>query len=281
MTSRNILTIDVEDWFHICGVKELIPEVSWLQLESRVSINTMKILDILSRKGVKATFFVLGFVAEAHPDLIIKIQEAGHEIATHGYAHMQVYAMTPDMFRKDLRKSVSIISGITGHPVKGYRAPEWSIRDDSLWALDILGQEGFEYDSSMAPLLIIGNPKYPKIPHRLSLDQGGLWEFPPLVGATPLVNLPLGGGWGLRVFPYRLISSAIRNLNAQGQPAVIYFHPREFDPANPRIRLPWSKRFVLNARFERAEKRLQRLIEDFRFTSVSDVLNKTEHRGLV
>ncbi|TET82299.1 MAG: DUF3473 domain-containing protein [Desulfobacteraceae bacterium] len=274
MTSRNILTIDVEDWFHICGVKELIPEVSWLQLESRVSINTMKILDILSRKGVKATFFVLGFVAETHPDLIIKIQGAGHEIATHGYAHMQVYAMTPDMFRKDLRKSVSIISGITGHPVKGYRAPEWSIRDDSLWALDILSREGFEYDSSMAPLPIIGNPKYPKIPHRLTLDQGELWEFPPLVGATPLVNLPLGGGWGLRVFPYRLISSAIRNLNAQGQPAVIYFHPREFDPANPRIRLPWVKKFVLDARFVRTEERLQRLLEDFRFTSVSDVLTK-------
>lgn len=278
MTSRNILTIDVEDWFHICGVKELKPEVSWLQLESRVSINTMKILDILSRKGVKATFFVLGFVAETHPDLIIKIQGAGHEIATHGYAHMQVYAMTPDMFRKDLRKSVSIISGITGHPVKGYRAPEWSIRDDSLWALDILSREGFEYDSSMAPLPIIGNPKYPKIPHRLTLDQGELWEFPPLVGVTPLVNLPLGGGWGLRVFPYRLISSAIRNLNAQGQPAVIYFHPREFDLANPRIRLPWAKRFVLDARFERAEKRLKRLLEDFRFTSVSDVLKKTKGR---
>ena len=276
MTSRNILTIDVEDWFHICGVKELIPEVIWSQLESRVSINTMKILDILSRKGVKATFFVLGFVAEAHPDLIIKIQGEGHEIATHGYAHMQVYVMTPDMFRKDLKKSVSIISGITGHPVKGYRAPEWSIRDDSLWALDILSREGFEYDSSMAPLPIIGNPKYPKIPHRLTLDQGELWEFPPLVGSTPLVNLPLGGGWGLRVFPYRLISSAIRNLNAQGQPAVIYFHPREFDPANPNIRLPWAKRFVLDARFVRAEKRLQRLLEDFRFTSVSDVLKKTK-----
>jgi polysaccharide deacetylase family protein (PEP-CTERM system associated) len=276
MTSRNILTIDVEDWFHICGVKELIPEVIWPQLESRVSINTMKILDILSRKGVKATFFVLGFVAEAHPDLIIKIQGEGHEIATHGYAHMQVYAMTPDMFGEDLKKSVSIISGITGHPVKGYRAPEWSIRDDSLWALDILSRQGFEYDSSMAPLPIIGNPKYPKIPHRLTLDQGELWEFPPLVGSTPLVNLPLGGGWGLRVFPYRLISSAIRNLNAQGQPAVIYFHPREFDAANPKIRLPWAKRFVLDARFVRAEKRLQRLLEDFRFTSVSDVLKKTK-----
>ena len=276
MTSRNILTIDVEDWFHICGVKELIPEVIWPQLESRVSINTMKILDILSRKGVKATFFVLGFVAEAHPDLIIKIQGEGHEIATHGYNHMQVYAMTPDMFGEDLKKSVSIISGITGHPVKGYRAPEWSIRDDSLWALDILSRQGFEYDSSMAPLPIIGNPKYPKIPHRLTLDQGELWEFPPLVGSTPLVNLPLGGGWGLRVFPYRLISSAIRNLNAQGQPAVIYFHPREFDAANPRIRLPWAKRFVLDARFVRAEKRLQRLLEDFRFTSVSDVLKKTK-----
>ena len=279
MTIKNILTIDVEDWFHICGVNEVIPEVSWPQLESRVSTNTLRILDILSRKGVKATFFVLGFVAEAHPDLIKKIKGAGHEIATHGYAHRQVYTMTPDQFRQDLRKSVSIIFEMAGHPVKGYRAPEWSIRDDSLWALDILRQEGFEYDSSMAPLPIIGNQNYPKIPHRLTLDQGELWEFPPLVGAKPLVNLPLGGGWGLRVFPYRLIRSAIRKLNAQGQPAMIYFHPREFDPTNPQIRLPWAKRFVLNVRFERAEKRLGRLLEDFRFTSVSAVLREAKYRS--
>ena len=269
MTVENILTVDVEDWFHVCGVEELIPEASWPHLESRVAINTLKILEVLSQKRVKATFFVLGFVAERHPDLIKKIERAGHEIATHGYAHRRVYTMTPDTFRQDLKKAVSIISEITNQAVKGYRAPEWSIRDDSLWALDILQQEGFEYDSSMAPLPIIGNQNYAKTPHRLMLDQGHLWEFPPLVATTPLVNLPLGGGWGLRIFPYNLIRSTIRKLNNQGQPALIYLHPREFDLDSPRIRLPWTKRFVLDARFERTGKRLDRLLEDFRFAPVS------------
>lgn len=274
MTVENILTIDLEDWFHICGVEKFIPEASWPQLESRVTVNTFKILDILSRKKVAATFFVLGFIAEKHPDLIREIEKAGHEIATHGYSHKQVYTMTPDMFRQDLIKAVSIITQITGQPVKGYRAPEWSIRDDSLWALDIMRQEGFEYDSSMTPLPIIGNQNYSRIPYRLTLDEGHLWEFPPMVGSTPLVNLPLGGGWGLRVFPYNLIRSTIRELNRQSQPAVIFLHPREFDRNNPRIRLPFVKRFVLDARVERTEKRLGRLLNDFNFTSVSNVLIK-------
>ena len=274
MNVENILTVDVEDWFHICGVEELIPEARWPQLESRVTMNTLKILKLLSQRGVKATFFVLGFIAEGHSELIKKIVEAGHEIATHGYAHRRVYTMTPDMFREDLNKAISIISAITDQPIKGYRAPEWSIRDDSLWALDILLQEGLKYDSSMAPLPIIGNQNYAKIPHRLIREQGQLWEFPPLVATNPLVNLPLGGGWGLRMFPYNLIRSTINKLNKQNQPVLIYFHPREFDLESPCIRLPWNKRFVLDARFERAEKRLHRLLDDFRFTSVSTVLRK-------
>ena len=274
MTVENILTIDLEDWFHICGVDDLIPETRWPQLESRVTGNTFRILDILSKKKVTATFFILGFIAEKHPDLIRKIEKAGHEIATHGYSHRQVYTMTPDMFRQDLIKAVSIITQITGQPVKGYRAPEWSIRDDSLWALDILQKEGFEYDSSMTPLPIIGNQDYSRIPYRLTLDEGQLWEFPPMVGSTPFVNFPLGGGWGLRVFPYSLIRSTIRELNKQGQPAVIFLHPREFDGNNPRIRLSLAKKFVLDARVERTEKRLGRLLDDFNFTSVSNVLKK-------
>jgi len=274
MTVENILTIDLEDWFHICDVEEQIPKTKWTRLESRVTVNTLRILEFLSRRGVKATFFVLGFIAETHPDLIKKIQRAGHEIATHGYAHRRVYTIRPATFRKDLRKSVDIISEITGHPVKGYRAPEWSIRDESLWALDILQQEGFEYDSSMAPLPIIGNPNYPRTPYRLILGQGRLWEFPPLVMTTPLVNLPLGGGWGLRVFPYNLIRSTIRRMNRQGQPVLIYFHPREFDTDNPRIRLPILKKLVLSAQLEKAEKRLDCLLNEFYFTSVSTVLKK-------
>lgn len=274
MIAENILTIDLEDWFHICGVEELVPETLWPQLESRVEENTKTILNILGEKGVTATFFVLGFVAERHADLIKAIIKGGHEIATHGYAHQRVYTMTPDDFRKDLRKAVRIISNITGLPVKGYRAPEWSIRDDSLWALDILKEEGFEYDSSMTPLPLIGNPAYSIVPHKLKLNDGYLWEFPPLVAVNPLINLPLGGGWGLRIFPYRLIRTTIQKRNRRGFPVLIFLHPREFDRSNPRIKLPLSKEFILRARIERTEKRLHRLLQDFAFTSVSHVLKK-------
>jgi polysaccharide deacetylase family protein (PEP-CTERM system associated) len=274
MIVENILTVDLEDWFHICGVEDLLPETSWPQLKSRIEENTKSILDILEKKGVMATFFVLGFVAERHPDLITAIVNGGHEIATHGYAHQRVYTMTPDTFRQDLRKAVRIISKITGLPVKGYRAPEWSIRDDSLWALDILQEEGFEYDSSMTPLPIIGNPAYSKTPCRLKLKHGYLWEFPPLVAANPLINLPLGGGWGLRVFPYNLIRTTIRKRNKQGYPALIFLHPSEFDRFSPRIKLPLAKQFVVTARIQRTKKRLHRLLEDFAFTSVSHVLEK-------
>ncbi|MEE8432326.1 MAG: polysaccharide deacetylase family protein [Candidatus Desulfatibia sp.] len=274
MAVENILSVDLEDWYHICGVEDRIPEDSWPRLESRIIPNTLRILEVLGNKGVRATFFVLGFVAEKYPDLIREIKSAGHEIASHGYAHKRVYTMTPAAFRRDLNKASEILYKVAGCAVKGYRAPEWSIRDDSLWALDILQQEGFEYDSSMAPLPIIGNPDYAIIPHRLTLEKGHLWEFPPLVGKTPLASFPMGGGWGLRIFPYSLIRSCMRKLNNQGQPALIYVHPRELDSDNPQIRLPPAKEFVLNARLVKTERRLARLLDDFNFTTVSNFLIK-------
>jgi peptidoglycan-N-acetylglucosamine deacetylase len=274
MKSNNILTVDVEDWFHICGIENMVGQDRLSQLESRVEHNTLKIIDKLKQKETLATFFVLGCVAERHPALVKEIQKHGHEIATHGYGHQRVYTMTPEAFRKDLKRSVNVISQITGSDIIGYRAPEWSIRDDSLWALDILKQEGFVYDSSMAPLPIIGNPGYTRIPHVLSLNRGRLWEIPPLVAFTPLVNLPLGGGWGLRTFPYRLIRSSIRKLNRRAQPALIYLHPREFDSENPHIQLPLVTKFVLHAAVERTERRLDRLLDDFTFSTVSDILEQ-------
>jgi len=252
MPIKNILTVDVEDWFHVCGVSDYIPRENWDGLESRVVENTRRILEILGQAKTKATFFVLGSVAEKHPELVKVISDSGHEIATHGHTHKRVYTVNPDSFREDLRRSVAILNEITGGKVKGFRAPEWSIREDSLWALDILLEEGVAYDS---------------------LAQGDMWELPPLVGTTPFVNFPLGGGWGLRTFPYRFIRSAIKKNNKQGKPAVMFLHPREFDPNCPRIKLPLSKRFVLNAGLQNTGKRLNRLLEDFEFTSVRDFLS--------
>lgn len=272
MTCNNILSVDLEDWFHICGVEHVLPRSNWDALESRVERNTGRILEILASHRVKGTFFILGYVAERHPGLVRAIRDGGHEIATHGYSHSRVYEMTPDAFRDDLRKAVGLISGITGDRVRGFRAPEWSIRKDSLWALQVLAEEGFLYDSSMAPLAVIGDQRYPRMPYCLRFQAGALWEFPPLVARTPLANLPLGGGWGLRVFPYSLIRKTIRSFNRQGQPAVVYLHPREFDPRNPKPPLPLPLRFALQARLERAERRLLKLLRDFSFAPISEVL---------
>jgi peptidoglycan-N-acetylglucosamine deacetylase len=269
---KNILTVDVEDWFHICGVDDLIPEKSWPDLESRVEAGTQKILDLLSAKQVKATFFVLGYIAEQHPGLVRRIFSAGHEIATHGFAHRLVYTMTPDEFRQDLAQSVAVISAITGAPIAGFRAPEWSIRDDSLWALNILMEEGFLYDSSMAPLPIIGNQNYARFPLCLRSYHGQLWELPPLTADFPLLKMPLGGGWGLRTFPYACISSAIRTLNSQGHPALVYLHPREFDDGCPRIKLPVIKQLVLRGGLTRTQERLSLLLDDFEFAPVASFL---------
>jgi polysaccharide deacetylase family protein (PEP-CTERM system associated) len=272
MEMENILTVDLEDWFHICGVKEIMSESSWSGLESRVIANTERILELLYSEDTLATFFILGFIAHKNPDLITRIHAAGHEIATHGYAHQAVYTMTPESFEEDIKRACDVISGITGQPVKGYRAPEWSIRDDSLWALEILREKGFEYDSSMTPLPIIGNQSYPRIPHLIQLDAGKLWEFPPMVVKTGLVNLPFGGGWGLRIFPYFLIKAAVRRMNREGSPALFYLHPREFDPCVPDFSLPIIKRLVLNARIHRTETTVNRLLNDFSFSTIAKAI---------
>jgi len=269
---NNLLTIDLEDWFHICGVEDVLPPSACSRLESRVEVNTRKILGLFRQFDVKATVFVLGYIAEHHPDLIQEIEQEGHEIASHGYSHRRVYDMTPQQFRADLKRSLHIISGITGKPVRGFRAPEWSIRDDSLWALDVLAQEGFHYDSSMAPLPVIGDPRYQRVPHKRSLSVGSLWEIPPLVGVTPLVNLPLGGGWGLRCFPYWLIRRTIHALNREGHPALIFLHPREFDRFRPPVHLPWIKRFVVSGGVVHTEQRIKRLLTEYTFTTVADFL---------
>ena len=268
MPLKNILTIDLEDWFHICGVGDYLPRETWPKLESRIVDNTRRILNLLDRARTCATFFVLGSVAERFPELISTIHQAGHEISSHGYSHQRVYTMTKDSFREDIKRSVDILTDITGVAVKGYRAPEWSVRDDSLWALDILLEQQMAYDSSMAPLHIIGNPSYSRIPRIHKLSHGSLWELPPLTISFPGVNFPAGGGWGLRTFPYRMICSEIRRWNRQGMPAVMFFHPREFDSGCPQVTLPLIKRLVINGGFSDTEKRLARLLRDFEFTSV-------------
>jgi polysaccharide deacetylase family protein (PEP-CTERM system associated) len=272
---RNALTVDVEDWFHICDVETILPPSQWDRCESRVEKNVIKIMEILSKKRVLGTFFVLGYVAQRLPKVIKMISDEGHEIASHGFNHLQVYKMRPDEFEDDLIGSKRVIEGVIGQRIFGYRAPEWSIKRgtrSSLWAFPILATHGFRYDSSIAPLRIIGIPSAPRKPYTITTDRGKVEEFPPLVKTSWLGNLPVGGGWGLRVFPYRMIKRAVEELNGCGTPAVIFLHPSEFDPDPPKIRLPLVKRFVCRGKVRSTEERVERLLEDFSFGAIREII---------
>lgn len=270
----NAITVDVEDWFHICDIETILPPSQWDRCESRVEKNVIKILEILSKNRVFGTFFVLGYVAERLPEVIKMIAEEGHEIASHGFGHIQIYKMTPDEFEGDLTRSKRVIQEVVGGEIFGYRAPEWSIRKgprNSLWALRILALNGFRYDSSIAPLRIIGIPNAPRKPYTIRTDHGKIEEFPPLVKNTLVGNVPVGGGWGLRVFPYGMIRRSIGELNGRGMPAVIFLHPSEFDPDPPKIPLPMVKRFVCRGKIKSTEERVERLLGDFPFGAIREI----------
>jgi len=274
----NAVTVDVEDWFHICDIETILPPSQWDRCESRVERNVARILGILSKNRVSGTFFVLGYVAQRVPEVIKMIAEEGHEIASHGFGHVQIYKMTPDEFERDLIRSKKVIQEVVGREVLGYRAPEWSMRKgprNSLWALPILASNGFQYDSSIAPLRIIGIPRAPRKPYTIPTNHGNIEEFPPLVKNTRLGNLPVGGGWGLRIFPYGMIRRAVGELNDQGVPAVIFLHPSEFDPDPPRIPLPLVKRFVCHGKIKSTEERVERLLGDFPFGAIREIYGES------
>lgn len=270
----NAITVDVEDWFHICDIETVLPSSQWDRCESRVEKNVTRILQLLSKNRVLGTFFVLGYVAQRLPEVVKMIADEGHEMASHGFDHVQVYKMTPDEFERDLIQSRRVIQEVVGDRVFGYRAPEWSIRKgsrNSLWALPILAANGFRYDSSIAPLRIIGIPNAPREPYIIPTDHGNIEEFPPLVKNTWAGNLPVGGGWGLRIFPYRVIRRAIAEMNGHGIPAVIFLHPSEFDPDPPSIPLPLVKRFVCRGKIKSTEERVERLLGEFRFGAIRQI----------
>ena len=272
---KNILTVDVEDWYHICDIEHILPPSCWDQCESRILTNVEKILNLLNRFKLKATFFILGDVAERTSDVVRMIHGEGHEIASHGYGHVQVYKQREDEFLQDLLQSKTLIEEMIGEKVIGYRAPEWSIckgKRDSYWAIDLLVQNRFLYDSSIAPLRFIGIPNAPTKPYTLTTPYGDIKEFPPLTMRSFFGNLPIGGGWGLRIFPYRTIRRTINQLNALGHPVLIFCHPSDFDTFHPPIALPWVKRFVCYGRVRTTEERMTQLLNDFEFSTVRETL---------
>lgn len=271
----NALTIDVEDYFQVAALAEAVQRDDWSSMEYRVEANTDRLLAMFADRDIKATFFTLGWVAERSPELVRRIRDGGHEIASHGYSHQLIYTQTPDVFRDETRRSKQILEDITGAPVTGYRAASYSITAKSRWALDILAEEGFTWDSSIFPVHHdrYGMPGTPRWPHRLKTDEGHeLAEFPLSTLKFPGYTLPIAGGGYFRLFPYWFSQWGLGQINRQGQPFVFYLHPWEVDPGQPRLDVKWFSRFRHYNNLDVCQARLDRLINHFSFTTMSEVL---------
>lgn len=269
----NAFSIDVEDYFHVEALASVVDRSKWDEYEYRVEDNTRRVLAILEEEGVHATFFVLGWVAQRSPQLVRDIHSAGHEVACHGLTHQTVYTQSPETFLRETREAKQCLEDAIGAPVRGYRAATYSITKSSLWALEILDELGFEYDSSIFPIRhdlygIAGSPRFPYRP-----DGRKLLEVPITTVELAGQRLPCGGGGYFRLLPYSLFRAALRRVNSHdGQPAVFYCHPWEIDPGQPRVAgLKAKSRFRHYTNLDRMESRLRHLLRDFRWGRMDEV----------
>lgn len=265
----NALTIDVEDWFHVCS-----PSIQPATIpgERRVRRNVELLLKLLSEAETAATFFILGSVAADHPDVVRMIADGGHEIASHGWSHRLVTDLSPEEFRDEIERTGELLERLGGAPPVGFRAPRWSLsRRSTPWAFDILKELGYRYDSSLNPLPFVGDPAGLREPFEVETGHGPLIELPPLVTRTPFGNLPTGGGWGFRFFPLGLIEKTIRGYHQSKLPAILYLHPREVDPDGPRVPLAPLHSFAAYGTRSDASPRLRRLLRNHRFTTLGDL----------
>jgi polysaccharide deacetylase family protein (PEP-CTERM system associated) len=270
----NALTIDFEDWYQ--GLE--IPPAQWSGFEDRIELSGRRILSVLAEFDAKATFFVLGHVADSHPELVREIAAQGHEIGTHGQSHTLVYELTPEAFRAEIRGSVDVLEALGGQPVTGFRAPFFSITKDSLWALDVLIEEGLRYDSSIFPVnnYRYGIPGSQQWPYVIARPAGKLAEFPVSTWSRAKLKIPVAGGAYFRIYPYAFTRAAFRSINAQGRPVTFYLHPWEVDPDHPRVPLPRRIGILHYWNLRATEGRLRRLLADFRFAPMRDVLRSAE-----
>lgn len=272
---RNALSVDVEDYFHASALE--VPGASWDLLEHRVSRNTEALLALFADADTKATFFVLGWVAERYPGLLRQIALQGHEIACHGYSHRRIFDQSPDEFTAETRKAKSLLEDITGRAVTGYRAASFSVTAETLWALEVLHDLGFEYDSSIAPIhhASYGIPDAALRPHCRMMASGGmLIEVPPAALDLGAVRVPVGGGAYFRLWPYAFTRLAIRSINRRSEPFVFYLHPWEIDPEQPRVATHVLSRCRHYFNLSRTQARLRRMLDDFDFEPISSMLTR-------
>ena len=267
----NAFTIDFEDWYQ--GL-EIYKVDTWDGFESRIEKSCREFLEILNRHNTKATFFVLGYLAEKHPELIKSIHDAGHEIGSHGYGHNQIFKLTPEEFSREIVKTDDAIMKITGKKPIGFRAPIFSITAESYWALDTLASNGFKYDSSVFPVFNYryGILKSDRFRHTISTEKGNrIYEIPVSTARVLGLNIPVGGGAYFRIWPYAVTRWGLRQINRMGHPAVFYIHPWEIDPHQPKIEMPARIRLTHYHRLGSTKKKLEMLFSDFRFAGMSEV----------
>ena len=271
----NAMSIDVEDYFHVSVFDGIVPRSTWDQMESRVRRNTERLLDIFDEFSVRSTFFVLAWVGERYPELVKTIARRGHEVASHGYAHRLIYDQTPTTFREDVRKAKEILEDASGRRVNGYRAPSYSITPRSLWALDVLLEEGYRYDASIFPIRHdrYGIPISDRRPYRIDRPAGSLYEVPGSTARVGPLNLPVAGGGYFRLLPYWWTKWGISRLNLlERRPAVFYLHPWEIDPDQPKLPVGRLGRLRHYRNLAHTETRLRQLLTDFQFDAVDSVV---------
>jgi polysaccharide deacetylase family protein (PEP-CTERM system associated) len=273
----HILSVDVEDYFQVEAFAGNVRRDSWSQWPSRVVANTQRVLDLFDGHNAKATFFFVGWVADHFPHLVREVQSRGHELACHSYWHRTVYSLSPDEFRLDTREAKKSIEDAAGVEVRGYRAPSWSITKSCLWALDILAEEGFTYDSSIYPIRhdLYGVPGAKRFPYTHACSHGlELREFPPATLRFAGTNFPVAGGGYLRIFPLAFTEYAFRTFEKNySERVVVYLHPWELDPEQPRIHGPFKSRLRHYTNLGRMRDKVAAILNQHRFQRFSDVLS--------
>ncbi len=278
----NALTVDVEDYFMVSAFSDIVKFDEWNNYESRVAKNVYIILDTFEKFSTKATFFILGWLARQYPRLVRDICEAGHEIASHGYNHKILYNLSPAEFRHDIKVSKEILEDIVGEGIYGYRAPSYSISKSTLWALDILVEEGFIYDSSIFPIFhdIYGFPGARRSPHMIQTGSGSIMEFPPSTIRILGINIPVAGGGYLRLLPFEFIKYSIKRLNEKEKiMAVIYFHPWEIDVDQPRLKACLKSRFRHYINLHKTLSKVEGLLKNFKFKPLKSLYFNNEQQS--
>jgi polysaccharide deacetylase family protein (PEP-CTERM system associated) len=271
---KNILSVDVEDWFHILELDSTPESNKWQNFESRVEKNLHFLLDMFDHADAKATFFFLGWIAQHYPGLVKETYLRGHEVASHGYSHRLIYSQSIKEFEADVRRSKDILEDIIGQPIVGYRAPGFSLIEETKWAFNILTKVGFSYDSSIFPAIrghggIVGANVFP---HEIKTENGRIKEFPITVAFFFKKKICFFGGGYLRLFPYPMIRHYAKAVNKEGRPVIYYLHPREIDPQHPRLRMGFIRYFKSYVNLNRTLPKLKKLLNEQKLTSFSEFI---------